>query len=165
MLKFFFSYLGLTPRKTKDGRARTDILGKALMNCAIPDTYAELVFSDNGKETTPGPNTIAGKSSVDTGGFTFGPNTTVPVQIGIPTMNPSSHASYAKLVTGEPSRKHVYFRTLLSPMGNGADGMSRFARAMIELQVDMELKDIIMVDVLKLVCKGFSRFTIRVEYE
>ncbi|GJV49618.1 retrotransposon-related protein [Tanacetum coccineum] len=40
MLKFFFSYLGLTPRKTKDGRARTDILGKALMNYAIPDTYA-----------------------------------------------------------------------------------------------------------------------------
>lgn len=37
MLKFFFSYLG---RKTKDGRARTDILGKALMNYAIPDTYA-----------------------------------------------------------------------------------------------------------------------------
>ncbi|KAD3067256.1 hypothetical protein E3N88_35136 [Mikania micrantha] len=28
------------PRKTKDGRARTDILGKALMNYAIPDTYA-----------------------------------------------------------------------------------------------------------------------------
>ncbi|KAK1405960.1 hypothetical protein QVD17_26267 [Tagetes erecta] len=40
MLKLFFSYLGLTPRKTKDGRARTDILGKALMNYAIPDTYA-----------------------------------------------------------------------------------------------------------------------------
>ncbi|GKD03287.1 transposable element [Tanacetum coccineum] len=40
MLKIFFSYLGLTPRKTKDERARTDILGKALMNYAILDTYA-----------------------------------------------------------------------------------------------------------------------------
>jgi len=30
----------LTPRKTKDERAGTDILGKALMNYAIPDTYA-----------------------------------------------------------------------------------------------------------------------------
>nr|GEU51013.1 retrovirus-related Pol polyprotein from transposon TNT 1-94 [Tanacetum cinerariifolium] len=30
----------LTPRKTKDGRAHTNILGKALMNYAIPDTYA-----------------------------------------------------------------------------------------------------------------------------
>ena len=30
----------MRPRKTKDGRERTDILGKALMNYAIPDTYA-----------------------------------------------------------------------------------------------------------------------------
>nr|GEW45622.1 hypothetical protein [Tanacetum cinerariifolium] len=36
-----FLYLGLTLRKTKDGRARTNILMKALMNYAIPDTYVK----------------------------------------------------------------------------------------------------------------------------
>ncbi|GKC27861.1 hypothetical protein Tco_1035155, partial [Tanacetum coccineum] len=32
----------------------------------------------------------------------------------------SGPTSYAKLVTGEPSRKSVNFRTLLAPAGNGA---------------------------------------------
>ncbi|GKD31422.1 hypothetical protein Tco_1242200, partial [Tanacetum coccineum] len=124
----------------------------------------------------------------------------------------SGPTSYAKLVTGEPGRKSVNFRTLITPAGNGVDvviplesiraiskwfintacgfflgkrvaypwnldvnllkedvgnvsvwvklhgvpvtvfsedglsGRSSYARAMIELQADVELKDTIVVD-------------------
>nr|GEU67457.1 RNA-directed DNA polymerase, eukaryota, reverse transcriptase zinc-binding domain protein [Tanacetum cinerariifolium] len=54
------------------------------------------------------------------------------------------------------TRKYVNFGTLLAPTGNGADvaiskesGWSNYARAMVKLQVDVELKDTIVVDVLK----------------
>nr|GEY24690.1 putative reverse transcriptase domain-containing protein [Tanacetum cinerariifolium] len=116
----------------------------------------------------------------------------------------SGPTPYAKLVTGEPSRKNVNFRTLLGPAGNRADvaislesvraisecllilsmgsfcedglsdiatkrvallmldyytsdmcmkswGKSRYARAMIELRADVELKDTIVVAMPKLV--------------
>nr|GEV20486.1 hypothetical protein [Tanacetum cinerariifolium] len=119
--------------------------------------------------------------------------------------------SYAKLVTGEPSRKSVNFCTLFAPGGNRADvaipivtiraiserfanttyglflgngwltsllltmsktvgvnmdwGRSSYARAMIELRADDELKDTIVVAILKLVGEGFNMCTIRVGYE
>ncbi|GJU15739.1 reverse transcriptase domain-containing protein [Tanacetum coccineum] len=44
-------------------------------------------------------------------------------------------------------------------------GRSRYARSMIELQADVELKDTIMVDMPKIVRKRFYTCTIRVEYE
>ncbi|GJS26471.1 putative reverse transcriptase domain-containing protein [Tanacetum coccineum] len=44
-------------------------------------------------------------------------------------------------------------------------GRSSYARSMIELWADVELKDTIMVDMPKIVGKGFYTCTIRVEYE
>ncbi|GKG35594.1 zinc knuckle CX2CX4HX4C containing protein, partial [Tanacetum coccineum] len=44
-------------------------------------------------------------------------------------------------------------------------GRSSYARAMIELRADEELKDTIMVAMPKLVGEGFNMCTIRVEYE
>ncbi|GKD31710.1 hypothetical protein Tco_1242488 [Tanacetum coccineum] len=44
-------------------------------------------------------------------------------------------------------------------------GRSSYARAMIELQVDLELKDIIMVAMTKLVGEGFYMCTFHVEYK
>ncbi|GJV91819.1 cytokinin dehydrogenase 3-like protein [Tanacetum coccineum] len=141
-----------------------------------------------------------------------------------PNIGPTS---YAKLVTGEPSRKSVNFHTLITPARNGVDvaiplellellandflirnmvsfwkagdlprgiqiedglsaiaigtpfmldsytsdmcmqswGRSRYARAIIELRADVELKDAIMVSMPKLVGEGFYTCTIRVKYE
>ncbi|GJX44748.1 hypothetical protein Tco_0261424 [Tanacetum coccineum] len=44
-------------------------------------------------------------------------------------------------------------------------GRSSYARAMIELRADVDLKDTIMVAMLKLIGEGFYMCTIRVEYE
>ncbi|GJV26294.1 hypothetical protein Tco_1378989 [Tanacetum coccineum] len=44
-------------------------------------------------------------------------------------------------------------------------GRSSYARAMIDLRADRELKDTIVVAMPKLPCEGFSLCTIRVEYE
>ncbi|GKF35005.1 hypothetical protein Tco_0108205 [Tanacetum coccineum] len=44
-------------------------------------------------------------------------------------------------------------------------GRSSYARAMIELQADVELKDTIIVAIPKLIGEGFYMRTIRVEYE
>ncbi|GJR60277.1 copia protein [Tanacetum coccineum] len=44
-------------------------------------------------------------------------------------------------------------------------GRSSYARALIEIQADVELKDTIVVAMSKLVGEGFYRCTIRVEYE
>ncbi|GJX99807.1 reverse transcriptase domain-containing protein [Tanacetum coccineum] len=44
-------------------------------------------------------------------------------------------------------------------------GRSSFARAMIELRADVELKDTIVVAMPKLVAKGFYTYNIHVEYE
>nr|GEW27293.1 hypothetical protein [Tanacetum cinerariifolium] len=61
--------------------------------------------------------------------------------------------SYAKLFTRESSKKSVNFRTLITPAGNETDLVvplesiksisewSSYVRAMIELQVDVKLKD------------------------
>ncbi|GKG14724.1 zinc knuckle CX2CX4HX4C containing protein, partial [Tanacetum coccineum] len=43
--------------------------------------------------------------------------------------------------------------------------MGSYARAMIELRADVELKDTIMVAMPKLVGEGFYMYTIVVEYE
>nr|GFA49918.1 zinc knuckle CX2CX4HX4C [Tanacetum cinerariifolium]GFA77827.1 zinc knuckle CX2CX4HX4C [Tanacetum cinerariifolium] len=96
----------------------------------------------------------------------------------------SGPASYAKLVTREPrrnvsptTRKSVNFCTLITPAGNETDvgvslesiraisERSSYARAMIELRADVELKDTIVVAMSKLVGEGFYMCTIRVEYE
>ncbi|GKB37756.1 hypothetical protein Tco_0882698 [Tanacetum coccineum] len=44
-------------------------------------------------------------------------------------------------------------------------GRSSYARAMIDLRADEELKDSIMVDMPKLVSEGFNMCTVRVVYE
>ncbi|GKB27264.1 hypothetical protein Tco_0866665 [Tanacetum coccineum] len=44
-------------------------------------------------------------------------------------------------------------------------GRSSYARVMIELRTDEELKDTIVVDMPKLVSEGFNMCTVRVEYE
>ncbi|GJX88347.1 RNA-directed DNA polymerase, eukaryota, reverse transcriptase zinc-binding domain protein [Tanacetum coccineum] len=84
---------------------------------------------------------------------------------------------------GDSTRKGLSFRTLIISAGNEADvvvplesirvinerfintGMSSYARVMIEIQVDMELKDTIVVAMSKLVGERFYTCTIRVEYE
>ncbi|GJW51495.1 RNA-directed DNA polymerase, eukaryota [Tanacetum coccineum] len=85
--------------------------------------------------------------------------------------------SYAKLFTRQPSRNSVNFRALITPAGNGADVVvplesihstrerSSYARAMIELRTNVELKDTIVVVMPKLVEDGFYLCTIHVEYE
>nr|GEX62550.1 hypothetical protein [Tanacetum cinerariifolium] len=77
----------------------------------------------------------------------------------------------------ENVRKNVNFCTLTVPVGNEADvaipsesiraisKRSNYARAMIDLQADEELKDSIMVAMPKLVGEGFIMCIIHVEYE
>ncbi|GJS09426.1 hypothetical protein Tco_0366222 [Tanacetum coccineum] len=77
----------------------------------------------------------------------------------------SGPTSYAKLVTGEPSSKSVNFRTLIAPARKETGLMSSYAKAMIELRADEELKDTIVVVMLKLVIEGIYMCTIRVNYE
>ncbi|GJV63112.1 hypothetical protein Tco_1473940 [Tanacetum coccineum] len=86
----------------------------------------------------------------------------------------SGPTSYANFVTEEPSRnvspttrKSVNFCTFITPARNEAYswGMSSYARAIIELQDDVKLKDTIMVAMPKLVGEGFYMCTIRVKYE
>ncbi|GJZ99911.1 hypothetical protein Tco_0672462 [Tanacetum coccineum] len=96
--------------------------------------------------------------------------------------------SYAKLATCESSRKNVNFRSLITPVGNEVDvaislesiraisewhsldsytfdmymqswGWSSYARAMIELRDDGELKNTIMVVMPKLIGEGFNMCT------
>ncbi|GKB41074.1 hypothetical protein Tco_0886016, partial [Tanacetum coccineum] len=87
-------------------------------------------------------------------------------------VNIKGHVSFSKLVNGEQSKKSANFHTLLWPAHNGANvavsldsvrvkkhgGRSSFARAMIELRADVELKDTIIVYVPKLVGEGFSMY-------
>ncbi|GJV81754.1 hypothetical protein Tco_1517624 [Tanacetum coccineum] len=129
-------------------------------------------------------------------------NSGLATSIGTVGMNAT--ISFAKLVTGELSRKSVNFLTLLAPTGTRADvasfwsllkfedglsvnatklgiplildfymfvmyteswGRSIYARAMIKLRTDVELKDTIVEVVLKLVGEVFSMCTIRIEYD
>nr|GEX40097.1 hypothetical protein [Tanacetum cinerariifolium] len=116
------------------------------------------------------------KSTDHSGVFTSGPYTTVSVDHNNHGLILSGPNSYAK-VSGEPIRKSVNFCTLITPAGNGVDlavalesiraisERSSYARAMIELRADVELKDTIMVAMPKLIKEGFYTCTIRVEYE
>ncbi|GJY35608.1 hypothetical protein Tco_0420986 [Tanacetum coccineum] len=93
-----------------------------------------------------------------------------------PVGNTPGMSSYAN-VTGEPSRKALNFRTLFTLRGNRIDVVvlmesirviierSSYAKAMIELQVDVELKDTIVVAMPKLTGEGFYTCTNFVEYE
>ncbi|GJS12190.1 hypothetical protein Tco_0368986 [Tanacetum coccineum] len=81
--------------------------------------------------------------------------------------NMGSHLNDTKL-KGDMTRKSVNFRTLVAPAENGADvaiSLSSYARAIIELRADGELKDTIMVAMPKLAGEGFNLCTIRVRYE
>nr|GEU41862.1 retrotransposable element Tf2 [Tanacetum cinerariifolium] len=92
-----------------------------------------------------------------------------------PALIRSEPTSYAKLVIGEPSRKSVNFCTLIAPGGNGADvaislesirvisERSSYARAIIELRADEELKDTIVVAMPKLVSMSGNLLGVRVE--
>nr|GEW71435.1 hypothetical protein [Tanacetum cinerariifolium] len=110
-------------------------------------------------------------------------------------VNTACPISYAKLVNGEPSRKSVNFRILITPMGNDADVdiPLESIRAIIEQfsnttsgfflgkratylivahyvkntwsKYGLELKDAIVVVMPKLVGEGFNMCTIRVEYK
>nr|GEV29527.1 hypothetical protein [Tanacetum cinerariifolium] len=102
----------------------------------------------------------------------------------------SEPTSYAKLVSGKPSRKSLNFRTLIMPaktsewltpllltmLGTLRENMDRLNQCLNRLSVwmvciqcmkmaDVELKDTIMVTMPKLVGEGFYTCTIRVEYE
>ncbi|GJV68899.1 hypothetical protein Tco_1484408 [Tanacetum coccineum] len=93
-----------------------------------------------------------------------------------PTMVTPGMSSYAN-VTGEPCRKALNFRTLFTMGGNRVDvvvpvesikaisEMSSYARVMIELRADVELKDTIVVAMPKLTGEGVYTCNIRVEYE
>nr|GEV54145.1 hypothetical protein [Tanacetum cinerariifolium] len=74
--------------------------------------------------------------------------------------------SYAKLVTGKPSRKSVNVRTLIAPAENGADVAILLVsiRAISQHYANM-VYDIIMVAMPKLVSEGFYVSTIHVEFE
>ncbi|GKE78273.1 hypothetical protein Tco_1544393, partial [Tanacetum coccineum] len=97
--------------------------------------------------------------------------------------NMGAHLNDTKL-KGDMTRKSVNFRTLVALAENGADvaislyntwskyGLvksmlnssngSSYARAMIELRADVELKDTVVVAMPKLVGEGFNLCTIRV---
>ncbi|GJU08952.1 hypothetical protein Tco_1125382 [Tanacetum coccineum] len=79
-----------------------------------------------------------------------------PTLVGI-TFGISSCAN----VIGKPSRKVLKFCTLFT---SGKTGSS-YARAMIKLWADVELKDTIVVAMPKLTEEGFYTCIVRVEYE
>ncbi|GJX35711.1 putative reverse transcriptase domain-containing protein [Tanacetum coccineum] len=214
------SFVGLGNDTTKD-------------NVNVVSSVDEPVFAFGNNNGTKEGN--VGKCSTPIS--TTAPNTgSVPIHVHeSPTIDNSAPirsgpTSYAKLVIGEPSRKSVNFRTLITPVGNGVDvsiqlesiraiserskdgldamlenGLwfisnnpfilkkwnpdvnlqkedvgnvsvwvklhgvsmttSSYARAMIELRADKELKDTIVVVMPNLVGDGFNMFIIRVEYE
>ncbi|GJW48644.1 hypothetical protein Tco_0080290 [Tanacetum coccineum] len=67
------------------------------------------------------------------------------------TVDLNSYTSYAKLFIGESSRKSLNFHTLITPARNGTDVavLSGYARVMIELRADVELKDTIVNECFK----------------
>nr|GEV98030.1 hypothetical protein [Tanacetum cinerariifolium] len=98
-----------------------------------------------------------------------------------PTVNPKPSASYANLFSVGPSRKAMNFCTLFIPGETGLMWLFQWsqlellvhglliwssnARAMIEVQADVELKDTIMVAMPKLTGNGFYTCNVHVEYE
>ncbi|GJT58841.1 hypothetical protein Tco_1002374 [Tanacetum coccineum] len=110
----------------------------------------------------PSPTNEANMNNVGT--------TAIPTTVG----NTPGMSSYAN-ITGEPSRKALNFHTLFTPGGNGVDVVvpvksiraisESYARAMIELRADAELKDTIMVAMPKLTGEEFYTCNDRVEYE
>ncbi|GJR31582.1 zinc knuckle CX2CX4HX4C containing protein [Tanacetum coccineum] len=110
----------------------------------------------------------------------------VPINVtDSPTTDPnnsglilSGPTSYAKLLISEPSRKSVNFGTLIALARNGANVAislepvraisERFADIVYGfflLRADVEMKDTIMVVMLKLIGERSYMCTIRVEYE
>nr|GEV82885.1 hypothetical protein [Tanacetum cinerariifolium] len=71
--------------------------------------------------------------------------------------NPPGKSSYVN-ITGKPSRKIVNVRTLFTLRGNGIDmavlGRSSYARLMIQIQADMDLKDNIVASTPKITREG-----------
>nr|GEY89886.1 hypothetical protein [Tanacetum cinerariifolium] len=86
-------------------------------------------------------------------------------------------------VTRKPSRKKLNIHTLFTPRGNGIDvvvpvepirairtlgvnmGLSSYARVMIELQADVELKDNIILAMPKIIGESHYICNVYVEYE
>ncbi|GKD90508.1 hypothetical protein Tco_1366015, partial [Tanacetum coccineum] len=77
-------------------------------------------------------------------------------------------SSYANVIS-TPSRSKVNFHTLFTPTGNEIDVVvpveSSYARAMIELRADVELKDNIVVAMPKVTGEGYYTCNIHVVYE
>nr|GEX05681.1 hypothetical protein [Tanacetum cinerariifolium] len=96
-----------------------------------------------------------------------------PLSTLVTTMagNAPGKSSYAD-VTSKPSGKKVNFHTLFTPRGKRVAypivanyGRSSYARAMIKLRADIELKDNIVVAMPKITREGHYTCNIRVEYE
>ncbi|GKA55834.1 reverse transcriptase domain, reverse transcriptase zinc-binding domain protein [Tanacetum coccineum] len=110
---------------------------------------------------------LASKKNMNDAGTEVGPT---------PAGNTPSMCSYAN-VTSVPSRKALNFRTLFTPKRNMDDVVfsmesiraiserSRYARALIEVRADVELKDNIVVAMPKIVREGLYTCTIHVKYE
>ncbi|GJX27972.1 hypothetical protein Tco_0236051 [Tanacetum coccineum] len=163
----------------------------------------EQIVSDNGKGTTlikSGNTNDTEKGNFETCSTTISttaPNTTsflINVSIS-PTIDLNNigpivlgPTSYAKLVSGEASRKSLNFHILITHARNGADVVipldsirdiserfantaygffwgKRVAYTIVANYADVELKDTILVDMLKLIGEGFYMCIIHVEYE
>nr|GEW04233.1 hypothetical protein [Tanacetum cinerariifolium] len=105
-------------------------------------------------------NDVGTIHNVANNGTTVGPNPA--------SNNPGMSTSYAN-VTGEPSRKALNFRTLFTPARKRIDLVqpvesvraiskrSSYARALIEIRADVELKDNIVVAMPNLLERGSIR--------
>ncbi|GKE00803.1 hypothetical protein Tco_1388786 [Tanacetum coccineum] len=91
----------------------------------------------------------------------------LPTQGSTSAGNALGKSSYAN-VTGKSSGRKLNFHTLFTLGGNGIDvvvlGRSSYARAMIELRADVELKDNIVAPMPKTTREGYYTCNICVEY-
>nr|GEX02656.1 auxilin-like protein [Tanacetum cinerariifolium] len=100
----------------------------------------------------------------------------LPTQGSTPSSNTPGMSLYANVI-GKPSGTKVNFLTLFTLGGNGIDLVvpieyiraiserSSYARAMIEIRANVELKDNIVVDMPKITKEWNYTCNIRVEYE
>nr|GEZ41892.1 hypothetical protein [Tanacetum cinerariifolium] len=82
-----------------------------------------------------------------------------PSVVGLTAGNAPGKSSYAN-ITGKPSAKKVNVRTLFTPRGRLS-----YARVMIKLQADVELKDNIVMAMPKITREGHYTCNVHVEYE
>nr|GEV62963.1 hypothetical protein [Tanacetum cinerariifolium] len=89
----------------------------------------------------------------------IGSHPPLPMQETTSAGNALGKSSYAN-VTGKPSEKKLNIRTLFTP-----GVMSSYARVVIELRADVELKDNIVVAMPRIKREGHYLCNVRVEYE